>query len=101
MKNADTESTKSRLAVNPPPCAEGTAERDPEWIQTPGEGKYCRFTSIGRQQMLNLILPRPCNGHNPPVASALIRATGKIGGRRLIHLPSLRAYIRSNITAAR
>jgi len=87
IKNSDVNlPTRAELAYGP---------AEPEWIPTPREGGYCKWTSIGRQQMLNLIMPRPCNGNNPPVKSILLRATGNVGGRRLIHLASLRAYLGS------
>lgn len=68
-------------------------EPRPEWIRLPKPGTVCPYTGIGRTVMDRLAVPSPRNNHNAPVKSASLRQPGQKKATRLIHLPSLLAYI--------
>jgi hypothetical protein len=67
--------------------------RKEEWIRLPPGGGQCEVTGIRRTVMNQLVLPCEANGFKPPVRSVSLKKPGGIKGCRLVHLPSLLAYL--------
>ena len=68
----------------------GTRESDriPEFTRLPRVGERCLWTGMSRGAINDLIL-----GTNPPVRSVSFCKEGASRGIRLVHLPSLLAYL--------
>jgi hypothetical protein len=65
----------------------------PQWIRMPAAKKLCPFTSLRRGVLDRLCVPSPRNGFKAPVKSRSLREPGQKRATRLIHLPSLLAYL--------
>lgn len=81
MKTIDTNKSATRLPVKP------------DWIRIPREGAPCPHCGLYRRVMINLAVPCRANNHNPPVKSVLVKNPGCVTGTRLVHYPSLLAYL--------
>lgn len=66
----------------------------PEFIRIP-VGQKCPFTGLSRAKLYQLISPSAGNGFRPVVKSISLRTPGAAKGVRLIHYPSLLAYLHS------
>jgi len=85
--------------MNPNMIVQGGANPiRPEWVRIPPEGKHCPYSGLSRRGIINLCVPHRCNGHNPPVRSVLIRTTGRVSGRRMVHLASLLGFMEAQAT---
>lgn len=73
-----------------PPSASGPSV---EYIRVPGPDGVDPIFSISRDTMMDLVLPRVCNGFKPPVRSLLIKKPGAKRGIRYVNVASLRAYM--------
>lgn len=65
----------------------------PEFIRIPRVGQRCPHSGLTRNPMLALVTPNASNGNRPPVRGVLLRKPGAMRGIRLVHLPSLLAYL--------
>jgi hypothetical protein len=65
----------------------------PEWGRLPQPGTACRYSGLRRTQLNELILLSQVNGFKPPVRSVSLRKPGAVKGTRLVHIPSLMAYL--------
>ena len=64
-----------------------------EWLRLPQPGaKLCGY-GLTRGTLNELILPCEENGYKPPVRSLVIRKRGAARGIRLVHRPSLDAFL--------
>lgn len=73
-----------------------TAAPTPEWIRLPSGTAPCPYTGLSRATIYRICIPSPANGHNPKVKSRVVKShPANISGRRLVHLPSLLAFIES------
>lgn len=66
-----------------------------EYVRIPGPYGICPITSMKRESMLNLVMPRQCNDFRPPVKSVLIKRPGAKRGSRYINAQSLRDFMAS------
>jgi hypothetical protein len=60
----------------------------PEFVRLPKPGSRCHWTGLSRSALCELILPS-----RAPVRSVVLKRRGAKRGIRLIHLPSLIAYL--------
>lgn len=60
----------------------------PEFVRLPKAGSRCHWTGLSRSALCELILPA-----RAPVKSVVLKRRGAKRGIRLIHLPSLIAYL--------
>jgi hypothetical protein len=60
----------------------------PEFVRLPKAGSRCHWTGLSRSALCELILPAQA-----PVKSVVLKRRGAKRGIRLIHLPSLIAYL--------
>ncbi len=74
---------------NPTPECEGQDPTDlAEWIRLPAPGGRCPRTGLSRGSLNDLVFADP-----PNVRSVVLKKPGAKRGVRLIHWPSLRAYL--------
>ena len=64
-----------------------------EWLRLPQPGTKLPGYGLTRGTLNELILPCESNGYKPPVRSLVIKKRGAVRGIRLIHRPSLDAYL--------
>ena len=64
-----------------------------EWLRLPQPGAKLSGYGLTRGTLNELILPCEENGFKPPVRSIVIKKRGAVRGIRLIHRPSLDAYL--------
>jgi hypothetical protein len=64
-----------------------------EWLRLPQPGAKLSGYGLTRGTLNELILPCESNGYKPLVRSLVIKKRGAIRGIRLIHRPSLDAYL--------
>jgi hypothetical protein len=64
-----------------------------EWLRLPPPGERHPDYGLTRGTLNELILPREENDYKPPVHSIVIKRRGAVRGIRLIHRPSLDAYL--------
>ena len=64
-----------------------------EWLRLPPPGTKDPDYGLHRGTLNELILPSEANGYKPPVRSLVIKKRGAVRGIRLIHRPSLDAYL--------
>jgi hypothetical protein len=67
----------------------------PEFIELPKSGIREPHTRLTRSALDLLTRPQKANDFNPPVQSRLLFQTGSKKPRRLVHYPSLLAYLHS------
>jgi hypothetical protein len=67
----------------------------PEFIEIPRSGAREPHTILTRSALDLLTRPQQANDFNPPVQSRLFFQTGSKLPRRLVHYPSLLAYLHS------
>jgi hypothetical protein len=65
----------------------------PEFIELPRSGEREPRTTLTRSALDLLTRPQKANDFNPPVTSRLFFQTGSKQARRLVHYPSLLAYL--------
>jgi hypothetical protein len=65
----------------------------PEYIRLPRPKTRCPVTGLARTTLEELVVPCARNGNRPPVISRVVKQPHATRGIRLIHLPSLLAYI--------
>lgn len=70
------------------PPDRGRQQDFPEFIRLPKSGQHCQYTGLTRSGLNELIL-----GPKPQVKSLYLRKDGTARGIRLIHLPSLLAFL--------
>jgi hypothetical protein len=63
------------------------------WVRLPKNKERCPYTGLSRSTLCLLATPMRRNHNQPPVLSKAVLANGSKRGIRLIHLPSLLAYI--------
>jgi hypothetical protein len=66
-------------------------------VPLPPVGSLEPHSGLKRGKINQLILPCAENGWKPPVRSISLRPRNCIRGKRLIHLPSLLAYLRAQL----
>lgn len=64
-----------------------------EWLRLPQPGAKLSGYGLTRGTLNELILPCEENDFKPPVRSIVIKKRGAVRGIRLIHRPSLDAYL--------
>ena len=64
-----------------------------EWLRLPPPGTKLPGYGLHRGTLNELILPCEENGYKPPVRSLVIRKRGAARGIRLVHRPSLDAFL--------
>jgi len=69
------------------------AAGEPEWIRVPKVGGHCPYTGLSKTALGHLIYPSERNDFKPPVRSKSVKKPGKGRGIRLVHWPSLKAYL--------
>ena len=69
------------------------AEPAGEWLRLPQPGAKLSGYGVTRGTLNELILPSEENDFKPPVRSIVIKKRGAVRGIRLIHRPSLDAYL--------
>lgn len=67
---------------------EGDPKAIDPWIRLPPPKKRCPHTGLSRTSLLELVL-----GSRGQVPTVSLRKPGAIRGVRIIHLPSLQAYL--------
>ena len=73
----------------------------PVWIRLPKQGRKgrsalpCPISGLPRATLIDLCVKSKRNGWKPPVKSKKIQQAGSKRGIRLIHVPSLLAWIES------
>ena len=67
----------------------------PTWIRLPKPGGRCRYSSLSRTSLNQLLIPGAANHGKPPVKSCIIKKPGAIRGIRLISYPSLMTFLDS------
>jgi hypothetical protein len=69
---------------------------EPEYIRLPRPGQRDPYFGLSRSYLNELILPCKANSYRPSVKSAVLRKKGARTGVRLIHLQSLREFIKKH-----
>lgn len=64
----------------------------PIWTRLPYRGE-CKVSGLKRGKLERLCVPSARNNHRPPVRSVTLREPGQRRAMRLIHVPSLLAYL--------
>jgi hypothetical protein len=67
----------------------------PALIELPKSGDRCPLTTLSRTAMDLLVRPQEANDFKPPVKSRMFAQEGSKRARRLVHYPSLLAYLLS------